>query len=311
MTSIAHHVGIDVSKARLDVHILPAGEEMAFGNDEAGIAALCARLSALGACLAVLEATGALQERAAAALCAAGHLVAVVNPRQVRDFARATGRLAKTDRLDAQAIAAFAQAVRPAPRPLPDEARQRLIDLVARRRQLVEMRAAEKIRRAQMASALRPALEAHIAFLDREIIALDGDISGGLKASPAWRMEDDLMASVPGVGPVLRAVLIAKLPELGSLSRRQIAALVGVAPLNRDSGQMRGRRTIFGGRAEVRTVLYMATISAIRCNRVLKAFHARLRAMGKPPKVAITAAMRKLITILNAMLRSKTSWRTA
>lgn len=311
MTSIAHHVGIDVSKDRLDVHVLPSGEAMAFGNDEAGIGALCARLSALGTCLAVLEATGALQERAAAALCAGGHLVAVVNPRQVRDFARATGRLAKTDRLDAQAIAAFAQAVRPQPRPLPDAERQGLIDLVARRRQLVEMRAAEKIRRAQMAAALKPALEAHIAFLDREIAALDADISSGLKASAAWRTEDDLMASVPGVGPVLRAMLIARLPELGQLSRRQIAALVGVAPFNRDSGRMRGRRTIFGGRAEVRTVLYMATLSAIRCNAVLKAFHARLRASGKPPKLAITAAMRKLITILNAMLRSKTPWRTA
>lgn len=311
MTPIAHHVGIDVSKARLDVHILPDGEDLAFGNDEAGIAALCGRLRDLGPCLAVLEATGALQERAAAGLCAAGILVAVVNPRQVRDFARATGRLAKTDRLDAQVIAAFAQAVKPEPRPLPDAERQLLIDLVTRRRQLVEMRAAEKIRRPQVAPALKPSLEAHIAFLDQEISALDGDISGGLKASAAWRIEDDLLASVPGVGPVLRAVLIAKLPELGQLSRRQIAALVGVAPLNRDSGQMRGRRTIFGGRAEVRTVLYMAAISAIRCNPVLKAFHARLKAVGKPPKVAITACMRKLLTILNAMLRAKTQWRTA
>ncbi|MGU3497079.1 IS110 family transposase, partial [Xanthobacteraceae bacterium A53D] len=310
MTPIAHYIGIDVSKARLDVHILPAGEDLAFANDEAGIAALCTRLSSSGPCLAVLEATGALQERAAAGLCAAGIAVAVVNPRQVRDFARATGRLAKTDRLDAQVIAAFAQAVRPEPRPLPDAERQMLIDMVGRRRQLVEMRAAEKIRRPQVALALRPSLEAHITFLDKEIAALDDDICGGLRASAAWRSEDDLLASVPGVGPVLRAVLIAKLPELGQLSRRQIAALVGVAPLNRDSGQMRGRRTIFGGRAEVRTVLYMAAISAIRCNPVLNAFHARLKAMGKPAKVAITACMRKLLTILNAMLRSKTQWRT-
>ena len=311
MTSIAHYVGIDVSKDRLDVHILPAGEDLAFGNDAAGIAALCDRLTAAGPCLAVLEATGALQERAAAGLCAAGILVAVVNPRQVRDFARATGCLAKTDRLDARMIAAFAEAVRPEPRPLPDAERQVLIDMVGRRRQLVEMRAAEKIRRPQVTAALRPALEAHIAFLDKAICALDGDISSGLRASSAWRSEDDLLASVPGVGPVLRAVLIAKLPELGQLSRRQIAALVGVAPLNRDSGQMRGRRTIFGGRAEVRTVLYMAAISAIRCNPVLNAFHARLRAAGKAPKVAITACMRKLLTILNAMLRSKTQWRIA
>ncbi|MCP4565298.1 MAG: IS110 family transposase [Bosea sp.] len=312
MTRIEHYVGIDVSKARLDVHIRPEGETLAVANDEAGIAALCARLrQAPGPRLAVLEATGALQERAAAALCAADIFVAVVNPRQVRDFARATGRLAKTDRLDAAVIAAFAEAVKPEPRPLPDAARKALIDQVTRRRQLVEMRASEKIRRSQIAPKLRPSLEAHIAFLDKEIAALDDEIGTSLRHSPAWRSEDDLLASVPGVGPVLRAALIAKLPELGQLTRRQIAALVGVAPINRDSGQMRGRRVIAGGRAELRTLLYMAALTAIRCNPMLKAFNARLRAAGKPSKLAITACMRKLITILNAIIRTKSPWRCA
>lgn len=312
MTRIEQYVGIDVSKAQLDVHIRPAGETLVLANDEAGIAALCARLAQVeGLCLAVLEATGALQERAAAALCAAGIVVAVVNPRQVRDFARASGRLAKTDRLDAAVIAAFAEAVKPQPRPLPDAQRQALIGLVTRRRQLVEMRASEKIRRSQTAPALRSSLEAHIAFLDQQIAALDGEIGTGLRQSAAWRSEDDLLASVPGVGPVFRAALIAKLPELGHLTRRQIAALVGVAPLNRDSGQMRGKRTIAGGRADLRTLLYMAALAAIRCNPTLKAFNARLRAAGKPPKVAITACMRKLLTILNAILRHKTQWRSA
>ena len=312
MTPIEHYVGIDVSKARLDVHVRPEGESFAQTNDEAGIAALCARLAhGQGPCLAVLEATGALQERAAAALCAAGIFVAVVNPRQVRDFARATGRLAKTDRLDAAVIAAFAEAVKPEPRPLPDDERKALIDRVTRRRQLVEMRAGEKIRRSQITPGLRPSLEAHIAFLDKEIAALDDEIGTSLRQSPAWHGEDDLLASVPGVGPVFRAALIAKLPELGRLTRRQVAALVGVAPISRDSGQMRGRRTIAGGRAELRTLLYMAALAAIRCNPALKAFNARLRAAGKPSKLAITACMRKLLTIINAIVRSNSPWRPA
>ncbi|MFC5396143.1 IS110 family transposase [Bosea vestrisii] len=312
MIRIERYVGIDVSKARLDVHVRPEAEVLVFANDEAGIAALCTQLQqATGPCLAVLEATGALQERAAAALCAAGIFVAVVNPRQVRDFARATGRLAKTDRLDAAVIAAFAEAVKPEPRPLPDEARKALIDRVTRRRQLVEMRASEKIRRSQITPKLRSSLEAHIAFLDKEIAALDDEIGTSLRHSPAWRSEDDLLASVPGVGPVLRAALIAKLPELGQLTRRQIAALVGVAPINRDSGLMRGKRVIAGGRADLRTLLYMAALTAIRCNPTLKAFNARLRAAGKPSKLAITACMRKLITILNAIIRNKSPWRCA
>ena len=309
MIRIERFVGIDVSKARLDVHVQPGGEEFAVDNDEAGIIALVERLSTDEACLVVLEATGGLQDRAAAALAAAGLYVAVVNPRQVRDFARALGRLAKTDKLDAAIIAAFAEAVKPEPRPLPDAERQALIDLVARRRQLVEMRAAEKIRRSQLAPALRRRLDEHLAFLDAAISELDRDTGQALRRSSAWRAQEDLLASVPGVGPVARAVLAAKLPELGQLSRRQIAALVGLAPFNRDSGQQKGKRAISGGRADVRNVLYMATVAAIRCNPVIRTFHQKLKAAGKPPKVAITACMRKLLTILNAVIKAQTPWR--
>jgi transposase len=304
MSSETVFVGIDVSKARLDVHVLPSGEAFALGNDPPGISALCARLAGLGPVLVVLEATGGLQERAAAALAAEGLPVAVVNPRQVRDFARSLGRLAKTDRLDATVLAEFAARVRPEPRPLPDAARQALIDLVTRRRQLVEMRATEKARRAQIAPALRPGLDAHLAWLSQAIDALDHDISGALRQSPLWRVEHDLLAQVPGIGPVSCATLLAKLPELGRLSRRKIAALAGLAPINRDSGTMRGRRTIQGGRAEVRATLYMATVAAIRCNPAIRAFHQRLTAAGKPAKLAITACMRKLLTLLNAILKS-------
>jgi transposase len=312
MTRIERFVGVDVSKARLDVHIRPQGLDLAFDNDEAGIAGLSQQLCAEGgATLVVLEATGGLQERAAAVLAAAGLHVAVVNPRQVRDFARATGRLAKTDKLDAAAIAIFAEAVKPEPRPLADAERQGLIDLVSRRRQLVEMRTAEKIRRAQMPIPLRATLEAHLAFLDKAIAELDQDIGTSLRKSRAWRVEEALLASVPGLGPITRATLMAKLPELGALSRRQIAALVGVAPINRDSGQFRGRRSISGGRADVRSVLYMATLTAARCNPAIRTFHQRLLAAGKPPKVALTACMRKLLTILNAMMKSHSSWRAA
>lgn len=309
MEQIEVFVGIDVSRDRLDVHILPQGLSHALSHDEAGLAALV-ELLGRQSCLVVLEATGGLQDRAALALAAAGLLVAVVNPRQVRDFARATGRLAKTDALDAQAIARFAQAVRPEPRPLPDEERQGLIDLVARRRQLVEMRAMEKTRRSRIAPALRKRLEEHIAWLTKAIAELDLEIGATLRQSRVWRADDDLLDSVPGLGPVTRATLFAKLPELGSLGRRQIAALVGLAPFNHDSGASRGRRAIRGGRADVRTALYMATVSAIRCNPTFKAFYQRLRDAGKPPKLAITATMRKLLTTINAIMRSKTAWKT-
>jgi len=309
MDKIEVFVGIDVSRDRLDIHILPEGCSRSVSHDETGLAALVAELQARS-CLVVLEATGGLQDRAAVTLAAAGLLVAVVNPRQVRDFAKATGRLAKTDALDAMAIAHFASAVRPAPRPLADAERQGLIDLVARRRQLVEMRAAEKMRRSRITAALRQRLEDHIAWLTSAIQDLDLEIGTTLRHSRVWRVEDDLLASVPGLGPVTRATLLAKLPELGKLGRRQIAALVGLAPFNHDSGTLRGRRAIRGGRADVRTVLYMATISAIRCNPIIKTFHQRLRTAGKPPKVAITACMRKLLTTLNAIMRQKTHWKT-
>jgi transposase len=303
-------VGIDVSKARLDVHVLPSREALQVDYTEAGVEELHRRLTAFQPTLVVLEATGGLQERVAVTLAATGFAVAVVNPRQVRDFGRAAGYLAKTDRIDAAIIARFAAQMRPEPRPLPDADRRNLIDLVARRRQLVDMRTAEKIRRSQIAAHLRPGLEAHLDWLSKAITELDGDIGNALRASPLWRVDDDLLQSLPGLGPVNRALMIAKLPELGKLSRRKIAALVGVAPMNRDSGTLRGRRTIKGGRADVRSALYMATISAIRFNPVIQAFYRRLRAKGKPAKIAITACMRKLLTIINAMFKKRTLWQT-
>ena len=312
MDSIEGFVGIDVSKATLDVHILPSKESLVIAYTEEGLAGLCQRLDRLaGQSLVVLEATGGLQERVAAALAAAGLLVAVVNPRQVRDFARAAGRLAKTDRIDAEIIAGFAAQMRPEPRALPDEERKILIDLVARRRQLVDMRVAEKIRRGQIAVHLRAGLEEHLEWLSKAIAELDNDIGKALRSSPVWRVQDELLQSVPGIGPVTRATFLAKLPELGKLTRRQLAALVGVAPMNRDSGKMRGRRSIKGGRGDIRAVLYMATMTAIRSNPMIRAFYQRLIAKGKPAKVAITACMRKLLTIINAMFRAKTPWQPA
>jgi transposase len=310
MQQITTFVGIDVSKDRLDVYILPQGESLSLAHDDAALQTLCERLAGQ-ACLVVLEATGGLQDRAAVTLAAAGLQVAVVNPRQVRNFAKATGRLAKTDRLDAAAIAAFANAVRPEPRPLPDAERRDLMDLVARRRQLVEMRATEKIRRSQLAMPLRAGLDEHVAWLTKAVDGLDDEIGGALRKSRLWRSEDDLLASVPGLGPITRATLLAKLPELGQLDRRQIAALVGVAPFNRDSGAFRGRRVIQGGRADVRAILYMATLTAVRCNPALRSFHQRLRKVGKPPKVALVACMRKFLTIINALMRTKSQWKTA
>jgi transposase len=311
MEKIATFVGVDVSKDRLDVHILPSKESITIAYTEEAVAGLCQKLAAPVPCLVVLEATGGLQERAAAALAAARLLVAVINPRQVRDFARAMGRLAKTDRIDAEIIAMFAAQMRPEPRPLADADRKALIDLVARRRQLVEMRTAEKIRRSQIAAHLRPGLEAHLDWLSKAIADLDNHIGAALRSSPAWRVEDDLLQSVPGLGPVTRAMFIAKLPELGRLNRREIAALVGVAPMNRDSGKLRGHRTIKGGRADLRSVLYMATLAAIRSNPAIRAFRQRLAATGKPAKLVITACMRKLLTILNAMLKTRSQWHAA
>jgi transposase len=304
-------VGIDVSKDALDVAVRPSGEAWRAANDEGGLAELAGRLAALGPALVLLEATGGYERAAAAELAAAGLPVQVVNPRQVAAFGRAVGQLAKTDRLDAGLLARFAEAVRPAPRPLADEQAAELKALVARRRQLRGMLAAEQARLATAPRRVRPQLEAHIAWLRKALRELDDELGRALRASPLWRERDDLLRGVPGVGPVLSATLIAELPELGRLGRAQIAALVGVAPLNRDSGSRRGARSCWGGRAHVRGALYMAALAAARHNPTIRAFYARLTAAGKPKKVALTACMRKLLTILNAMVAHRTPWRPA
>lgn len=305
-------VGIDVAKERLDVFLRPSGQAFVVPRDDKGLAELVERLGRHDIALVVLEATGGLQLRVAAALAQEGVPLAVVNPRQVRDFARASGRLAKTDRLDAEAIARFAEALKPAPRPLADAEQQHLAALVARRRQLIEMRVAEKNRRQQLRpSHLRRRLDEHLDWLAKAIEEIDQDLDDAVRDSPLWCVEEDLLQSVPGVGPVLSRTLLADLPELGRLNRRQIAALVGVAPFNRDSGTLRGRRRVWGGRAQVRASLYMATLAATRTNPAIAATYQRLINAGKPAKVALTACMRKLLTILNAIRRDQKPWQTA
>jgi len=301
-------VGIDVSKARLDVALGVAGELLWVANDARGIASLVARLVELAPELVVLEASGGLQTALVAELGAAPLPVVVVNPRQVRDFARATGQLAKTDALDARMLALFAERIRPQVRPLPGEQELELKALVARRRELVEMITAERNRLDRAPKLLHKEISAHIRWLESRLKDRDRDLDQMLRSSPLWREREDLLRAVPGVGPVLCATLLADLPELGALSRHQIAKLVGVAPLNCDSGTMRGRRAVWGGRAQVRAALYMATLAAVRCNPALKTFYLRLRSAGKPAKVALTAAMRKLLTVLNAMLKHHTHW---
>ena len=304
-------VGLDVAKDHLDVHLRPTGETFTVGQDEAGLTALVTRLQSLTPILIALEATGGYEATVAAALASAGLPVAVVNPRQIRDFARATGLLAKTDALDARAIAHFAEAVRPTPRPLPDAQAERLGELVARRRQLVEMLGAEANRRRLTRDrALQGRIDAHVAWLERALQDLEDDLHTTLRASPVWRATENLLTSAPGIGPVTACTLIAELPELGQLDRRRIAALVGLAPFNHDSGTLRGRRMIRGGRGSVRHVLYMATLTAVRRNPVLATFYQRLRTTGHPAKVALVAAMRKLLTILNAMVRDHRPWHT-
>lgn len=306
------YVGIDVSKDRLDVHVRPIDESFVVAGDEAGIAALLARLAGMGPTLVVLEATGGYEAAVAAALAHAGVPVAVVNPRQIRDFARATGQLAKSDTLDARVIARFGETVQPPVRPLATEQAQALAELVARRRQLVDMLAAETNRSRQARTrALQKRIQAHMTWLSRAIADLEEDITRLIRSSPVWRETEDLLTSVPGIGDVTAHALIADLPELGRLDRRRIAALVGIAPLNRESGRWRGRRMIGGGRPTVRRALYMATMVAIRYNAPIAAVYRRLTAAGRPKKVAIIAAMRKLLTILNAMLRDQRPWQTA
>jgi transposase len=302
------YVGLDVSKATLDIAMRPTEEQWQLPHTEEGISDLVTRLAGVHPSLIVLEATGGLEVSLVAALATAKLPVAVVNPRQVRDFARATGKLAKTDRLDAQVLAHFAQGVHPTPRPLPDARLQALEGLLTRRRQVVGMLTAEKNRLGSARPPVRQDIQDHIAWLEQRLAKLDEELKHTLRASPLWREKDDLLQSVPGVGPVLSLTLLTELPELGTLDHRQIAALVGVAPLNRDSGTLRGRRTIWGGRARVRATLYMAALVASRWNPVIMAFYQRLCSAGKAKKVALTACMRKLLTILNAMLRDHIPW---
>jgi transposase len=297
-------VGIDVSKAMLDLACLPDGTTLSVPNDEGGVAELVGQVLALTPTLVVLEATGGFEHLAAASLAKAGLPVVVANPRQVRGFANALGRLAKTDALDAAVLAEFAQRVRPAPRPLPTAEAELLDSLLTRRRQLVEMLTAERNRLLVARPTVRRDLQQHIRFLERRLREADEDLHTAVQASPAWRVKDDLLQSVPGVGRVVSLTLLAELPELGRLSHKEIAALVGVAPLNRDSGTRRGKRLVYGGRAPVRAVLYMAALVASKCNPVIRAFYRRLRAAGKPAKLALTACMRKLLIILNALARS-------
>ncbi len=280
MSGVSCYVGIDVAKARLDIAVRPSGDRWATANDAAGTAALAG----------------------------AGLPVAVVNPRQARDFAKATGRLAKTDALDAHALAHFAEAVQPPARPVPNPAAEALGAVLARRRQLVEMLTAEQNRRHTAATAVRERIAAHLAWLEAELDDTNRDLARIISTDPAWRERDALLRSVPGVGPVLSTTLLAALPELGALTRHEVAALAGVAPLNRDSGTLRGKRTVWGGRAQLRAALYMGTLAAARFNPAIKAFYDRLCAAGKPKKVALVACMRKLLTILNAMLARRTRW---
>jgi transposase len=302
-------VGIDVSKAQLDVAVRPDGGRFTVQNDEPGITTLVERLRALQPHLVVLEATGGLEVPLVSALAAVAVPLVVANPRQVRDFAKATGQLAKTDTLDAQILARFAETVRPTPRPLPESSTQELNAMLTRRRQLIEMLTAEKNRVGSASRRVRKGIQAHITWLERRLTETDDDLSTMIHASPVWREKDDLLQSTPGVGPILATTLLASLPELGTLNRKQIAALVGVAPFNCDSGTLRGKRMVRGGRASVRAVLYMSALVAARYNPVIKAFYRRLRQGGKPAKVALTACMRKLLTILNAMLKHQTPWR--
>jgi transposase len=308
LTEPCLYVGIDVSKATLDVAIRPTEKHWQVPHTEEGIRELVAVLAPMHPSLIVLEATGGLEVSLVAALARAKLPVAVVNPRQVRDFAKATGKLAKTDRLDALVLAHFAQGVHPTPRPLPDAEALALEGLLTRRRQVVGMLTAEKNRLQRAGTQLQPQIQEHIAWLEQSLAKLDDDLGRTLRESPLWREKEDLLRSVPGVGPVVSLTLLAELPELGTLDRRQIAALVGVAPLNRDSGTLRGRRTVWGGRARVRATLYMAALVASRWNPVIMAFYQRLLSAGKAKKVALTACMRKLLTILNAMLKNHTRW---
>ena len=308
MEGEARFVGIDVSKAQVDVAVRPTGKRWTLPYDQTGIEGLIPQIVDLEPALVLLEATGGLELPLMAALAAAALPVVVVNPRQVRDFAKATGTLAKTDTLDAGVLAHFADAVRPEVRPLKDAETQVLNSLTARRHQVMTMLVSEKNRLGSAIGAVTPRIEAHIAWLEQELSDLDKGLRQTLRRSPVWREKDDLLRTVPGVGEQLSLTLLANLPELGTLNRRQIAALVGVAPYNRDSGTWRGKRAVWGGRSRVRAVLYMGALVASRHNPAIRDFYQRLLAAGKPKKVALVASMRKLLVILNSMLKHGSSW---
>ncbi|MBV8893859.1 MAG: IS110 family transposase [Acidobacteria bacterium] len=309
-TEPTHHVvGIDVSKRFLEVSLMPDGEAFAVANDHRGIDELLSGLEELRPELVVLEATGRYERPAATAIAARGIPVAVVNPRQARDFAKATGRLAKTDRIDAEILARFAAAVDLRPSVLPDEESSALQAILTRRRQLVEMLVAENNRLKMAPEAVAKRIRAHIGWLEKEIERTDRELDEAIEASTTFKENEALLRSVPGVGPVLARTLLAELPELGGLTRKRLCALVGVAPFNRDSGQGRGKREVWGGRAPVRATLYMGALVATRHNPTIKEFYERLLAAGKPKKVALVACMRKLLTILNALMRDRATWR--
>jgi len=308
MDDILRFVGIDVSKDHLDVHVRPDGQQQRFVYDSDGLNALVKIQTELKPALIVIEATGGYQQRVVAALATQQLPVVVVNARRVRDFAKATGQLAKTDRLDAAVLSDFGEKIRPQTSPLPDESREQLKALLVRRRQVVDMITAEKNRQAIAPKAIRHEIQLHINFLKKRLAGIDDDLSRDIQASPIWKAKDDILQSTPGIGPTTSTTMLAALPELGSLNRRAIAALVGVAPMNRDSGQWRGRRTIQGGRSSVRSTLFMCTLVAIKHNPIIRHLYARLLTAGKPKMVAITACMRKLLTILNAMIKTNSRW---
>ena len=309
MNQVPPSVGIDVSQGTLDVAVCPSGEQWQLTNDDVGIGQLVERLRTLQPVRIVLEATGGYELAAVAALGIGGLPVVVVNPRQVRDFARSTGQLAKTDALDAQVLALFAARIQPQLRPLPDATTRELSAVLARRRQLIDMRTAETNRLKLALEAVRGDIREHLRYLDKRIQDFDRELHDRLRNSPLWREKDNLLRSIPGVGPILTTTLLADVPELGTTDHKQIVALVGLAPLNRDSGRWRGKRSIWGGRGHVRAVLYMATLSAVRRNPVLKALYQRLLQAGKPRMVAIVACMHKLLRICNAILMHGIPWR--
>jgi transposase len=307
----AQYVGIDVSKDRLDVHVRPGGVSFAVARDGEGLAVLVERLTPLAPHLVAVEATSGFEMTVAAAVGGAGLPIVVVNPAQVRHYAQAVGRRAKTDAVDAEVIARFVEATRPEPRPLPDAETQALAELVARRRQIIAMMVAERQRAGRLSKRLKRSCERVVKVLEKELAALDQDIDESVRGSPAWRESEDLLVSVPSVGNLTARSLIAELPELGTLEHRKIASLVGVAPFTRQSGRWHGKAFIGGGRPKVRAALYMATLSAVRHNPVIRAFRERLLAKGKPKMVVMVACMHKLLTILNAILRDRKPWQPA